>query len=81
MLIVNVIFHGCDSMLQIVGDESLLKHNGQAIIMALFGGVANHTPQGLAWPHHDFFEMIIHNKKCPHINSAVMHKPSFFICL
>jgi hypothetical protein len=35
-------------MLQIVGDESLLKRNGQTKIMALFGGVAKHTPQGLA---------------------------------
>jgi hypothetical protein len=33
--------------------------------MPLFGGVANHTPQGLVWPHHDFFKMIIHNKKMP----------------
>jgi len=48
MLIVNVIFHGRDSMLQIVGDESLSKRNGQAKIMTLFGGVANHKPQGLA---------------------------------
>ncbi len=48
MLIINVIFHGHDSMLQIVGDESLLKRNGQTKIMALFGGVAKHTPQGLA---------------------------------
>jgi hypothetical protein len=39
MLIINVIFHGHDSMLQIVGDESLLKRNGQTKIMALFGGL------------------------------------------
>jgi len=66
-------------MLQIIGDESLSRPNGQAKTMALFDGVADHIPQGLIWPHHGFFEMIIHNKKCPHINSVVMHKPSFFI--
>jgi hypothetical protein len=54
-----------------------LKRNGQTKIMALFGGVAKHTPQGLAWPHHDFFKMIIHNKKRPHINSVVMHNQVF----
>jgi hypothetical protein len=81
MLIVNVIFYGRDSMLGIVGDESLLRPSGWVGTMALFGGVANHTPQGITWPHHDFFEMIIHNKKRPHINIVVMHKPSFFICL
>jgi hypothetical protein len=48
MLVVNVIFHGCDSMLWIVGDESLLRLNGRIRTMALFDGVANHTPQGLA---------------------------------
>ncbi len=64
-MIVKVIFHQCDSMLRIVGDESFSRHNGRAGIMPLFGGVANHTPQGLVWPHHDFFKMIIHNKKMP----------------
>jgi hypothetical protein len=48
MLIVYVIIHGCDSMLWIVGDESLLKPNGQAKIMALLNGVVDQTPQGLA---------------------------------
>jgi hypothetical protein len=81
MLVVNVIFHGCDSMLQIVSDESLSKPSGRAKTMALFDGVANHTPQGLTWPHHDFFKMIIHNKKRPHINNAMMHKLNFFIYL
>jgi hypothetical protein len=47
MMIVKVIFHQCDSMLRIVGDESFSRHNGRAGIMPLFGGVANHTPQGL----------------------------------
>jgi hypothetical protein len=47
MLIVNVIFHGRDSMLQIIGDESFLRPSGQAETMALFDGVLNHTPQGL----------------------------------
>jgi hypothetical protein len=62
MVVVNVIFHGCDSMLRIVSDESFLKPIGWAGTMALFSGVANHTPQGLARPHHDFFKMIIHKK-------------------
>jgi len=48
MLVVDVIFHGCDSMLRIVGDETLSRFNGRIIIMALFDGVANHTPRGLA---------------------------------
>jgi len=79
----NVItsFHEVTSMLQIVGEESLSRFSGWVKTMALFGGVADHTPQGQAWPHHDFFEMIIHNKKCPHISSEVKHKPSFLICL
>jgi hypothetical protein len=48
VLAINVIFHECDSMLWIVGDESLLKPNGQAKIMALLNGVVDQTPQGLA---------------------------------
>jgi len=35
MLIVNVIFHARDSMLQVVGDKSLLKRNGQARIFGI----------------------------------------------
>jgi len=34
-------------MLQIIGDESLSRPNGQAKTMALFDGVADHIPQGL----------------------------------
>jgi len=48
MLTINVIFHECDSMLWIVGDESLLKPNGRAGTMALFNGVVDQTLQGLA---------------------------------
>ncbi len=48
MLVVNVIFHGCDSVLPIIGDETLLRFNGRIKTMALFDGVADHTPRGLA---------------------------------